>query len=413
MKRVKDDKKKKTIFVVSLVAVTILLALQFGKYPTRMKILINESSRSLINFYTQTLKPLFYSTQITREDVFGFAQTGQLPINKSKSKFISVKSDVSGNSIYELLFNKKRPANAAGYEKFVKKLNLNETQRERLDSILTFYKNKIYANIYLSKKNSVAVNADLNKLRAALKYDLERFEANLTNKPGKGIYWALRKRLNDTQMLALRRNLLSNIGRNFLLIAPDTVFTIRANGATVKISASDSTEKNIEAFTRKIIGKWAKSNSQSIGIPAISVRKDSTGVFVKIGGNGSKAREEQLVNLFNLNVNKNEESEKVNINFKADTASGNIYLNVTKVTPDSTIKVRINFNPAILSGLITPFVENTDSFTDWDQFDSAFKVFEEDSDFINSGKGESVGKMIEKIIKRTRLPKSKAKKGGK
>ncbi len=397
----KSEGKKKIIFVASLIIVTIFLAVEFGRYPSDVKEFINKGGKNIVEFYTKTLRPLFYSTQINKEEVFDFAQTGELPLNKSKNKFISVKSDVSGKSIFELLFKKSKPVNNSRYNKFVKDLKLKDDQQAKLDSILFSYRNKIYENVYLNKRNSVAVNSNLNRLRAALNYDLESFKASVEKKPDKSLFWALKKNLTPGQLVSIRRNLLNKMGENFILISPDTTLTLKSNGTTVKIFAPDSLQNNIANITQRIIKKWTpvNFNGRNFSIPRISVKKDSARVIVEIGG-GKRNEEEKLVNLFTMNVNKDGGNEKVRINFSADTASGNISLTVKKELPDSTVNVKINFNPAALSGLIAPFLSNLDSLSEFEQLDSAFRMFEDDTDFFDESNNKSMRKFIKQMIKK-------------
>mgnify|MGYP000896189243 FL=1 len=72
--------------VVGLILLTIGLMIIFKNNSSNLKDLPDD----LISFYAKNLKPLFYQTSITEEDIFNFALYQNIPIDKQNNKLLQI-----------------------------------------------------------------------------------------------------------------------------------------------------------------------------------------------------------------------------------------------------------------------------------------------------------------------------------
>ena len=87
---------KKYLPAVGLTALTILLMIFFKMNSNKGAKIFEEGKVLLADFYIQNLKPLFYDSPISREDVFEFAVNSQIPIDKNDNKSLQIGTDNTG-----------------------------------------------------------------------------------------------------------------------------------------------------------------------------------------------------------------------------------------------------------------------------------------------------------------------------
>lgn len=183
---------------------------------------VEAGKNNLLSLYANNLKPLLVSTPITEEDVFNFALYQSLPLDKNKNKILVINSDESNNQVYEI-----RTASFNGstnnYETFVKYLGLNKEQKEAADSILNSYKKEIYASVFVSDKNTFAVNPKISELQQAVLADLVSFSQKINPKKTQEIFQKSFTRNDDTKIASLISSAKQNAPNEFLLFTPDTV----------------------------------------------------------------------------------------------------------------------------------------------------------------------------------------------
>ena len=94
-------KAKQLIPIVGLILLTIALIV-FFKNKSIYKI-VDEQKHSLVDFYTQNLKPLLVRSAITKEDVYNFAMNNELPLDKSNRQYLKLGDMSAGNKYFEFV----------------------------------------------------------------------------------------------------------------------------------------------------------------------------------------------------------------------------------------------------------------------------------------------------------------------
>jgi len=182
---------------------------------------LKEQSSNLLSFYTQNLKPLLAGSSITREDVFNFAFYQELPLDKDNNQYLQLGS-LSGQEYFE--FRKSPDAERTGnLTEFTNKLNLNEKEREQIDSILEGYSEQLKDKILVNENNTIAINTNLWNLRKAVLADVMSFAAK-SNKEFAEVYHGFNLK-SSPSVNELIKNVRSARDSNYIFITPDTIFT--------------------------------------------------------------------------------------------------------------------------------------------------------------------------------------------
>ena len=80
----------KRLFPAAGIALLTIILLFYFKY-NKSGNLLEEGVGNIEDFYTQNLKPLFFNSEITNEEIFNFALYGNLPVDRNNNKIIQIK----------------------------------------------------------------------------------------------------------------------------------------------------------------------------------------------------------------------------------------------------------------------------------------------------------------------------------
>ena len=242
---------KKYLPYVFLGLLTLALMFFFKYNKEEIGKILEVGKNNLLSLYTDNLKPLLVSTPITEEDVFNFALYQSLPLDKNKNKILVINSDEASNQVYEIRtasFN----SSTKNYETFVKYLGLTNEQKEAADSILNSYKKEIYSSVFVSDKNTFAVNPKISGLQQAVLADLVSFAQKINPKKAEEIFHKSFTRNDDAKMASLISSARQNAQNEFLLFTPDTVAKTYANWDQKKFYKQlAEVEKNKETALQK------------------------------------------------------------------------------------------------------------------------------------------------------------------
>jgi len=214
---------RKYIPLVGIILLTFLLMIFFKSNKNRISRLIEEGKNNLVAFYTQNLKPLFASTEITNEDVFNFALYQTLPLDKDKKKLLLVSEESNNNQIFEVKDATYIPY-TNNYERFTDYLGLNSDQIYRVDSILGAYKKEIYLSVLKSDNNAIAINPKLSDLQKAILADLIAFSEKVNPPKTYNLFPLNEKSININNLISFANLTKEKANNDFIFITPDTVF---------------------------------------------------------------------------------------------------------------------------------------------------------------------------------------------
>ncbi len=213
---------KKWIPAFGLVAVSMIIFLSININPEFFKNFI-ETQKNVISDYTGSLKPLFFPSEISNEDLFNFALYEEIPLNNSDNQVLKIGLDKSGNEYFEVK-EVKNQGNKNNLNNFLSKLNLSDEKKSKVDSLFKDYANQLSRHILIGDDNAIAINPVVWNLRKAMiadlisltrKLDTKNFDrlANAHNIPIPKNYVAWNKKLDSIQT------------NKYIVFTPDSVFT--------------------------------------------------------------------------------------------------------------------------------------------------------------------------------------------
>jgi len=232
---------KKWLPISTLVIFSAALLFYFG---TNKDVLddLNGLDTEVAAFYSENLKPLFFKTNLSNEDIFNFALYQNLPIDKSENRIIQIETDDTGNEWYEI----KEAALKQGlnnYEKFSKKLELNQEEQYQLDSILNDYKDDLYYAVYSDEKNTFAVDTRLGLIQKALSTELYDFIKLSKNKNAEKLEYDNSSLARFHKTINEERNKKIN---DYIVFTPDTVLKTKFVIDRFEIPEIDLVTENIK-----------------------------------------------------------------------------------------------------------------------------------------------------------------------
>ncbi|MGE5680673.1 MAG: hypothetical protein ACM34K_07320 [Bacillota bacterium] len=210
---------------------------------------VEQQGQNLADFYAANLEPLFSRGQLTKEDVFNFAFYKELPVDKDNSQVLQFGSDSSGKEYFEFRKAAYNPR-TDNLEQFSGLLELNGKQRQKLDSVLNFYKEKIQAQILVNDKNTMAINSNLWNLNKALMADLLLFASKANSIKFKkvlpGEYYAV----DEPAMQQMISEANSGNKNKYIFVHSDTIFTKEFNYDFDNTSFANSENKRQPASAK-------------------------------------------------------------------------------------------------------------------------------------------------------------------
>ncbi len=249
--------------VVGLILLTIGLMIIFKNNSSNLKDLPDD----LISFYAKNLKPLFYQTSITEEDIFNFALYQNIPIDKQNNKLLQIGLNDSEEvelNVKDALIN----GNTNNYNKFVRELDLSTIQKKSLDSILSSYKNDIYKTVLVNENNAVAVDPKIVVLREALVYDINNFIKQQDLRQHSEILTQKTEPNANKVFTKVKADINSGKDRNFIFFTPDTVLNLEcyvpSNNLTLNNKKNSNVKVRIENNDVKTEGKMYEIKDDKI-----------------------------------------------------------------------------------------------------------------------------------------------------
>ena len=369
---------KKYLPAVGLTALTILLMIFFKMNSNKGAKIFEEGKVLLADFYIQNLKPLFYDSPISREDVFEFAVNSQIPIDKNDNKSLQIGTDNTGEEFFQII---NTPANKSvnNYSFFKTILKLNKNEEASLDSILDSYIEDLYTAVLVNDDNTYAVNSDLNLLKKAIEYDLYGFTSKVNNDVSSNAKLKQDQRRLDRFVYNFRNNDRSN----FIVFAQDTILETSLVFDKLKLEKDfKSLHLNNQELKKELaknkfeisVAKEAnKKEKETLAKNNIVVRTDKNKSKAIVVNNGDINIEIPSIDLSSLNNIANNLNALKSLKIRLQVDSIN---NKVGILLDNKSKERDNFSFAIgldekqLETVIENSVNsvNWENINDWEQF---------------------------------------------
>jgi len=250
---------RKYSFYIGLIGLTVVLVIIFRH--KRLDDLVAEGKKGLASLYIRDMKPMIYTNEITNEDVFNFAMFNSLPINKKENKFLYVSQDSLGKSAISF-HNSEYKGNTDNYEKFVQFLELTSGGKKQFDSLLTYYKAKLYSAIWSDEKNTLAVNQNIPLIHDLICMDIKHFADKMNPGKSRELYAVRGDVLNPIEIKKVEASLFNDSKpQDYLLVDQDSVYQINISTDIPKlVITSNGSETNWRDELKKS-RMWPNENS--------------------------------------------------------------------------------------------------------------------------------------------------------
>ncbi len=206
----------------TIVTIALMIILKFN--PTLIEDIVNQQKTNLTGFYTENLKPLLLTAGLTNEDIFDFAFSKQLPLDKSNDKFLVLGSKANGDDYFEIK-NASIIPDGNSFDKFVHALKLNSEQKHQMDSILDSYADDLQSQVLVNDKNTVAINPNLWNYHKAIFADIMAFAQDANKIEFNKIVPAGYTFYEQPEVDNFVRKIKNRPDSQYIFITPDSIFS--------------------------------------------------------------------------------------------------------------------------------------------------------------------------------------------
>jgi hypothetical protein len=206
----------------TVVAVILMVILKFN--PTLIDDVIKEQKTNLSGFYTENLKPLLLTAGLTNEDIFNFAFSKQLPLDKSSGKYLLLGSKSNGDDYFEIK-NASIIPNGDSFNKFIKALKLNGNQKHQMDSILDSYADDLQSQVLVNDNNTVAINPNLWNYHKAIFADIMAFAKEANKNEFNKIVPSGYTFYDRPEVVNFVKKIKNRPDSQYIFITPDSIFS--------------------------------------------------------------------------------------------------------------------------------------------------------------------------------------------
>jgi hypothetical protein len=215
-------KYRKFLPAAGIAIVTLILMLLLKLNPHLIDEIVEQQKTNIAGFYQQNLKPLLTLNQLSKEELFNFAFYHEIPIDKENNRFLKLGYKENGAEFFEIK-NASNIEPANNLEKFVTALNLNETQKNQVDSILNTYNEDLQMQVLVNDMNTLAINPKIWDLRKAMAADLYAFASSASHEALQRVMPEA-ARVNPVLVARGAREFRKGVPREFIFVTPDSIF---------------------------------------------------------------------------------------------------------------------------------------------------------------------------------------------
>lgn len=392
---------------LTIITITLMVVLKLN--PDLIKNVIEEQKMNLASLYKENLQPLLYAADLTNEDIFNFAFNSELPLDKSDQHYLRLGYDPNGTEYFEI---KKSTSQTSGkennLEKFVLALDLNESQRKEIDSIISSYSEDLLTQVLVSDKNTVAINPNLWNYQKAIAAEILAFAKSKNAIVYNNFIPSQSSRhFEDFQVAQYVKNIKPSKESKYIFFTPDTIFTdtYEFNDSTFRMDLKKMEKeiaemnKNIKSMTFqiRIDTTFSKLGKDSAWAKDFTVQIDTDKFKVKIPNIVMEKFDIPMPDMDSINVLVRDALKQVQVHMNRIPGEKNIKhkFKVEVNTGDSLNTRSFNFNGSSIDSIMKKGLMNLDSlkkfnFETFDFFGDStsggFNFFLNDSLIFNQNK---------------------------
>lgn len=218
------DRFRKWIPAIGFTALAAVLMIFLKFNPGVLNELVEKQKSNIAGFYRENLKPLFFASDLSNEDVFNFAFSKQLPLDKTNGQYLKLGYEPDGKEFFEIKTS-GAPQPPDNLNKFIATLKLNNAQKRQVDSILASYAEDLRSQILVNDKNTIAINPNLWNYNKAIAADLISFARNANEEEFNKIVPAGYFKYDNPEVETIVRQVKNIKDNNYIFFTPDTIFT--------------------------------------------------------------------------------------------------------------------------------------------------------------------------------------------
>ena len=240
----------------TIITVALMVILKFN--PNLIEDIVKQQKTNLSGFYTENLKPLLLTAGLTNDDIFNFALSKQLPLDKSSNKYLVLGSKANGDDYFEIK-NASIIPDVNSFDKFVRALKLNNEQKHQMDSILDSYADDLQSQVLVNDNNTVAINPNLWNYHKAIFADIMAFAKDANRSEFNKIVPSGYTFYDKPEVDNFVRNIKNRPDSQYIFITPDSVFSSTFNFNKDKFRAE------MEKFHKELKENLKEFNKNSKG----------------------------------------------------------------------------------------------------------------------------------------------------
>ena len=233
----------KWIPAFGLAAVSLIIFVSLNINPEIFRNLIN-TQKNVISDYTSNLKPLFFPSEISNEDMFNFALYEEIPLNNADNQVLKIGLDKSGKEYFEVK-KADNDDNKNNLNNFLSKLNLSDEKKSKVDSLFKNYASQLSKHILVGNENAIAINPAVWNLRKAMIADFIALTRQLDTKNFDRLANSYKIPIPKNQV-AWNKKLDSIHTNKYIVFTPDSVFT-----SELTLKMKDFADLNTEDLVRR------------------------------------------------------------------------------------------------------------------------------------------------------------------
>lgn len=206
---------------LAIVTIAVMVVLKLN--PGIINQMWNQQKGAIADFYKQNLQPVLFAANLTNDDIFNFAFNNELPLDNSRKQYLLLGYDDAGKEFFEIRKNDKE-LKKESYKDFVTAMNLDQKQKETVDSIISSYGTALESQVLVNDKNTVAINPNLWNYRKAIFADLLVAAEKLNIKGFKKI---IPEGISDPEKIKVVNavaKLKTSPEHQYIFVTPDSIF---------------------------------------------------------------------------------------------------------------------------------------------------------------------------------------------